>query len=134
MSSTLSICRPMPPALHVLLVEDSDLIRSILRELLGCLGGCQVVAEEVTAAGAIAGFRKLRPEVVLLDLELKTGTGLDVLHEIGPELGKTRVLVVTDYVDEALRERSMAYGASDFYDKSRDMSRLLSDLAAMAAR
>lgn len=134
MSSTLSFRRPTPPALHVPLVGDSDLIRSILRELLGRLGGCQVVGEDVTAAGSITGFRKLRLEVALLDLELKTGTGLDMLHEIGPEPGKTRVFVVTDYVDEAFRERSMAYGASDFYDKSRDMSRLLSDLAAMAAR
>lgn len=73
MSLTLSIRRPTPPALHVLVVEDSGLIRSILRELPGGSGGCEVVGEEVTAAGAITGFRKPLPEVVLFDLKRKTG-------------------------------------------------------------
>lgn len=135
MPLTLSVEPSRPSELRVLLVEDSALIRRILCKLLDRLDGCKVVGETTTAEGAIASFRALRPDVVLLDLELESGTGFDVLREIGPELatGMTRVFVITNYVEDVFRERCMTSGAHGFYDKSRELGRLLSDLESAMA-
>jgi DNA-binding NarL/FixJ family response regulator len=98
---------------RVLVVDDSAAVRArivgLLRE-----AGLDVVGEADTAARGLALARSLRPDAVVLDLELPDGCGLQILPAL-----KTQVTVVAVLTNAAhARTRSLALGADHFFDKS----------------
>ena len=118
---------------HVLLVEDSVLVTDALRTLLDAMGHRVTVAHDV--AGAIAACDTEVPDVMLLDLSLPDGSGLDVLAEVRRR-GRTPAVVtaMTGHDDPATRQRCLDAGCGMVLVKpvaSRELLRLL-DLWAAA--
>jgi CheY-like chemotaxis protein len=76
----------------------------------------------------------MRPDIVVLDLQLKGGSGTNVIRAVrsAPELAATRVLVASNYVSEALREGCLALGADAYYDKVKDLAKLAAMIAELA--
>ena len=93
---------------RVLLVDDSEVVRMGLRALLETEPAIKIVGEADGVASAVAACERQRPDVVLLDLRLRDGTGLDVCRRIAQRQPETRILVLTSVdadatVDEAIR-------------------------------
>jgi DNA-binding NarL/FixJ family response regulator len=109
-------------ALRVLLVEDSRMLAERLRELLDTLDNVEVVATAVDETGAVAAARELHPDVIVLDLQLKEGTGFGVLQR----LGKSRpiVIVFTNYMLPEYQRLANSLGVEHFLNKSVDYERL----------
>ncbi|MFZ2059691.1 MAG: response regulator [Candidatus Binatus sp.] len=83
-------------AVRVLIADSSGISRDIMRNHLEC-GGCQVVAETETVAQTIDLFRTTRPDVVTLDIGLRSERGLDVLslfRMIRRESPETSIVIV----------------------------------------
>ena len=119
--------------LHVFLVEDSPIIRERLTESLSTPGRIEVVGHADTEHGAVAALRRGSWDVLVLDLQLKQGTGLGVLRALGagkPEGAK--VIVLTNYAIPQFRDRSVALGADYFFDKTREYYRVKSVLEELA--
>ena len=120
--------------LQVFLVEDSPIIRERLTESLSTPGRIEVVGYADTEHGAVAALRGADWDVLVLDLQLKQGTGLGVLKALGAFKPKgAKVIVLTNYAIPQFRERSVALGADFFFDKTREYYRVKSVLEELAA-
>lgn len=129
---------PPSPALarplRVAIVEDSPLIRTHLDEALGELPNV-VVAGHAESEGAARAL--LAPgdwDLVILDLQLQKGNGLNVLRSLQavPAHKRGHVAVFTNYAFPQYRDRSLALGADYFFDKARDLPRVLDLVATLA--
>jgi DNA-binding NarL/FixJ family response regulator len=112
------------PTTRVFVVEDSELIRECLFSMLADMSGVEVAGYAETAAAAIDGVLAARPDVVVLDLKLKAGSGIDVLRTIKRRLEEVPVIVLTNYATEADRERCLQAGAEHFLDKTNEFEQL----------
>ena len=120
--------------LHVFLVEDSPIIRERLTESLSTPGRIEVVGHADTEHGAVAALKSTDWDVLVLDLQLKQGTGLGVLKALaGAKPAGAKVIVLTNYAIPQFRDRSVALGADFFFDKSREYYRVKSVLEDLAA-
>jgi two-component system, OmpR family, response regulator len=119
------------PGLGVLLVEDSPRIAERLRELLMQTSGVRVLATVVDEPSAIQALRDLPVDLLILDLQLKIGTGFGVLESIGAERPTT--VVMTNYALPQYRERAKQLGVEYFLNKEKDFERLPEILADIQA-
>jgi two-component system OmpR family response regulator len=110
--------------LKVLLVEDSSVLTERMAEALCQFPEIDLVGTADSEHPALLEIRRRRVDVVLLDLQLKQGTGFGVLRAIGSMQSKPCVVVLTNH-DTAEHERNaVALGANCFLDKARDFQRL----------
>ena len=123
------------PKLRVVIVEDSAIIRARLAESLLEIPNVEIVGQVETEGDALAVLRQPQWDVAVLDLQLKTGTGLGVLKGLGsaPRPRNAKIIVFTNYAFPQYRERSIALGADFFFDKSREFHRVREVLAGMAS-
>jgi DNA-binding NarL/FixJ family response regulator len=121
------------PLLRVFLVEDSPIIRDRLTESLSVPGRIEIVGHADTEQSAVEALSGAEWDALVLDLQLKQGTGLGVLKAIAAARPPgSKVIVLTNYAIPQFRERSVALGADFFFDKSREYYRVRSVLEEMA--
>src|ERR1051325_10879543 len=96
---------------RVFIVEDSPLVRDRLVEVLGSLSYVKFVGHAGAVRDALEWIPLARPHVVLLDLGLPDGSGLDVLKGIQIMKPAPIAAVLTNYATPTLRERCLAAGA-----------------------
>jgi len=111
-------------ALKVLLVEDSPLLSDRLLELLGDVPGVRTLPSVSTESGALTAIAELSPDVVVLDLRLKEGTGFGVLRGLKRLEHAPTVVILTNYALPQYRVQAEAYGVRYFLDKARDFDQL----------
>jgi len=124
------------PSIRVLLVDDSALVREGIRAVLafhGAAQGIEVIGEAATLAEAVQQARLLQPDVVLLDIRLPDGSGLEACRQILRDRPETRVLVLTSYDDEALVYDAVISGAQGYLMKEIDPQALVQALVDAAA-
>jgi len=110
--------------LKVLLVEDSSVLVQRLAETLHQFREIDLIATTDSEDEALLEIRRHRVDVVLLDLQLRQGSGFGVLRAIDSMQRRPCVIVLTNH-DSAEHERSaVALGAKLFLDKARDFQRL----------
>jgi len=101
-------------SIRVLIVEDHNVVRQGLAALLNVAGGLEVVGEAADGVEAIAQFRKLQPDITLVDLRLPRMSGVDVIERIRMETPQARFIVLTTYdgdedIYSALKAGARAY-------------------------
>ena len=100
--------------LSLLIVDDHEVVRQGLSALLGRRPEFQVVAEAGTVAEAVAAARKFRPDLVVMDVRLPDGSGIEACREIRAEFPETRVVMLTSYPDEDAVLSAIIAGASGY--------------------
>ena len=125
-----------PDALRVVVVEDSRIIRERLGALLADIPNLATVGYATTEDEALAILRQGEWEIVILDLQLKEGTGLRVLEELGKTIRReeTTIIVFSNFDFPQYRSRAIALGADFFFDKSSEFRRLHEVLTSLAGR
>jgi two-component system response regulator DevR len=102
------------PVLRLLVVDDHEVVRQGLVSLLARRDGFQVVAEAGTVAEAIEAARRFQPDIVVMDVRLPDGSGVEACREIRSELPETRVVMLTSYPDEEAVLSAIVAGASGY--------------------
>jgi two-component system response regulator DevR len=100
--------------LTLLIVDDHEVVRQGLAALLGRRAEFHVVAEAGTVAEAVAAARKFRPNLVIMDVRLPDGSGIEACREIRAEMPETRVVMLTSYPDEDAVLSAIIAGASGY--------------------
>ncbi|MEP6941296.1 MAG: response regulator transcription factor [Betaproteobacteria bacterium] len=100
--------------ISLMLVDDHEVVRVGLRTLFMQTNEVHVVAEASSVAEAIAQAAKHHPDVILMDLRLSDGTGVDACREILSANPKTRVLFLTSYSDEDAVMSTILAGAAGY--------------------
>lgn len=120
--------------LSVVLVEDSEIIRERLAEMLEGEPDVCVIGQYGDAAAAIDGIRGGDPHVVLLDIRLSAGDGMQVMRFVAEECPHVKVIVLTNYAEPQYRRRFLAAGALEVLDKSNEFLRVPILLREIAER
>jgi len=110
--------------IKVFITDDSLIVREHLVTLLDELAGVEIVGQAGNVAEAISGIRKLQPDVVILDIRLPDGSGIDVLQTIKQDQPAPMVIILTNYPYSGYRQRCLNAGADFFLDKSTEFDQI----------
>jgi DNA-binding NarL/FixJ family response regulator len=111
----------------------------MLTELLAAPGRVEVVGVGDTESGTIDSIRAMRPDVVVLDLQLKAGSGVNVIRAVRQmdDLRGVRLMVTSNHVSPQMRNGCLELGADDYFDKVKELGKLtarINELADARAR
>ena len=118
--------------IRVMLVDDHEIVRQGLRSLLERREHVQVVAEAGTVAEAVEAGIRLRPDVIVMDVRLPDGTGIEACREIRSECPDTRVLMLTSYADDEAVYAAIVAGAAGYLLKQTRGREVVSAIEAVA--
>ena len=112
---------------RVFILDDSPQITEMLSELFSDPGYVDVVGCHDSAITAIEEMGRLHPDVVILDLQLKDGSGFDVLKAMRllPHLKDSVIILFTNHASRELHSHALALGANFSLDKSKDHAKIL---------
>jgi two-component system response regulator DevR len=119
--------------LRVLVVDDHEIVRQGLVALLDRREGFRVVAEAGSVAESVEAVRRHRPDLVVMDVRLPDGSGIEACRDIRAEFPETRVVMLTSYPDEEAVLSAIIAGASGYLLKqirARDLVAALETVGA----
>lgn len=119
------------PRIPLLLVDDHAIWRAAVRSML-VPTEFEVVGEAASGVEAIAAVRELRPQIMLLDIHMAGGDGLDALQAMKAELPQMAVVMLTSYDNPAFVARAVVGGAAGYLLKGISFPELLAALRAVA--
>jgi DNA-binding NarL/FixJ family response regulator len=117
---------------QVLIVDDNAQLRHLMYALLQSDGRFEVVGEAADGAEALRLIDDLAPELMLLDLSMPGMDGIEVLERMNDREHAPSTVVLSGYLDDALREQVLAAGAALCLEKGVDFTELTDRLAAAA--
>ena len=109
----------------VMVLDDHEVVRRGICDIIDRADGFTVVAEAANVAQGVRRAVAVRPQVILSDLRLPDGTGLDVVAAVRQQLPETRVVVLTSYDDDEARAAARAAGADVFLAKTAGSAEVL---------
>lgn len=119
--------------IRVAFADDHPLYRDALRELLASVPAIDLVGEAADGADAVELVRALDPDVLLLDLEMPAGGGLEALRRIQALGRHTAVVVLTMHEDDASLSGAIRAGARGYLPKTADRGELATTITLCAA-
>jgi DNA-binding NarL/FixJ family response regulator len=117
--------------LRLLVVDDHEVVRQGLVAMLARREAFQVVAEAGTAAEAVAMAARHEPDLVVMDVRLPDGSGIEACRDIRAERPETRVVMLTSYPDEEAVLSAIVAGASGYLLKETRARDLVAALEAV---
>ena len=100
--------------LRVMIVDDHEVVRNGVKALLEEAGGMSVAGEASTVREAVERAEWARPDVVVMDVRLADGSGIEATREIRAKLPKTQVLMLTTFADDEALFASIMAGAAGY--------------------
>jgi len=118
---------------RVLLVEDSEVLAARIGELIRRLPGVTLLGTVSTEAEALQSIVEESPQVLILDLHLRIGSGFGVLRSLAQRgAARPKIIVLTGFDLPEYRRQAEAFGVDAFLNKSRDYHRLSGLLSGFA--
>ena len=118
--------------IRVMLVDDHEIVRQGLKYLLERREHIQVVAEAGTVAEAVAAAAEKQPDVIVMDVRLPDGTGIEACREIRADYPQIRVLMLTSYADDEAVYSAIIAGAAGYLLKQTRGRELVSAIESVA--
>ena len=120
--------------LRVFIADDSPPVAEMLTELLAAPGRIEVVGVGETETAAIDSIRAMKPDVVVLDLQLKGGSGVNVIRAVRQmdELREVRLMVTSNHVSPQMRSGCLELGADAYFDKVKELGQLTARINELA--
>jgi two-component system response regulator DevR len=122
----------MSEPVRVLIVDDHDVVREGLRALIQKRAGLALVGEADSVATAVKEARRSEPDVVIMDVRLPDGSGIEACREIRARRPRTSVLMLTSYADDEAVLASIMAGASGYLLKQTRSQALIDAIQRVA--
>jgi len=121
--------------LKTFIVEDSPVIRENLIATLEELVPVEVIGTAEDEDGALQWLRRpdTKLDLLIIDIFLKSGSGLGVLRDARPSLPQTKLVVLSNYATPDMRRRCLDLGADKVFDKSNEIDALILYCARLAS-
>jgi DNA-binding NarL/FixJ family response regulator len=114
--------------MKILIVDDSAIVRERLTAMLSKITEAENICYAEDVPKAISSVRNLNPEVVILDIRVPGGSGIDVLREIEKINQPPIVIVLINYPYPQYRRKCLDAGADFFFDKSTEFNKVFKAL------
>jgi len=108
----------IPPLIRILCVDDHPVVRQGIAGLVGLHADMELVAEAANGREAIEQFRRHRPDITLMDLQMPEVGGLEAINAIRGEFPEARIIVLTTYTGDVQALRALKAGARAYLLKS----------------
>lgn len=118
--------------IRLLLVDDHEVVRVGLKTVLAQQGRITVVGESSTTEAAVSDAARLKPDVILLDVRLPDGSGVDACREILASNPQVRIIFLTSYADDDSVLAAVLAGAHGYVLKEIDSAALLRAIHSVA--
>ena len=118
--------------IRLLLVDDHEMVRVGLRTVSHNNQGITVVGEAGSKAGAVQAVKRLKPDIVLMDVRLPDGSGVEVSRDILAEHPTTRIIFLTSYADDDSILAAVLAGAHGYVLKNIDSDLLIRSIRAVS--
>ena len=116
---------------RILIVDDSRIVRERLFTMISELSNVEVIAEADIAFEAISSIRKLKPDVVVLDISMPGGSGIYVLETLKREMRPPIVIMLTNFANDQYRQKCIQLGVDYFFDKSTEFEKVVEVIAGL---
>jgi len=103
--------------MRTLIVDDDASFRRRIRELLECEHDIEVIGEAADGQEAILKTRRLKPDLVLMDVRMPVMNGIDATRQLKTEMPELKVIILSIFRLQEYREAAIASGASDYLTK-----------------
>ncbi len=100
---------------------------------MNAVGGIDVVGESASYRESISEIQRTRPDVILVDMNIAGGTGIDLLSEIHEQDWTVTKIILSDYSTPPYRNACMTAGADYFFDKAMDYAKLRQVIRGLAS-
>ena len=120
-------------ACRIVVCDDVEDYRALLVMTLTSAGGCTIAGQAANGQEAIDMVRKERPDVLLLDVAMPVMDGLEALPHIRLASPETRVIVLTGFASDRVRERALESGAAAFLEKGARPQDIIAAVRAVRA-
>jgi DNA-binding NarL/FixJ family response regulator len=120
-------------SIKIMIVDDHPVVREGLSRIIVSESGMEVIAEAGTGAEALALYRKLRPDIVLLDMRMPEMTGIQTIEAIRKEFTNARIIVLSTYDLEEDIYQSLQAGARGYILKDSPRNELLASIRRVHA-
>ncbi len=118
--------------IRLLLVDDHEVVRVGLRTVLHNYHGITVVGEAGTKAAAVRAVKRLRPDIVLMDVRLPDGSGVEACRDILASHPTTRIIFLTSYADDESVLAAVLAGAQGYVLKNIDSILLIRSIRTVS--
>lgn len=120
--------------LTVFIADDSQPVTEMLTELISAPGHIEIIGVGETEAGTIEAILRMKPDVVVLDLQLKTGSGANVIRAVRAirELAAIQLVVASNHTSPQLKAGCLELGANGYFDKVKELGELTERLTQLA--
>jgi DNA-binding NarL/FixJ family response regulator len=119
---------------HILIVDDSSVVRRSLRSVLAGAPGCDICGEAVDGCDAIEKARQLRPDLVILDLSMPRMNGLEAARELRHLLPHVPLVMFTNFETAHLRKEAMDAGVNTVVLKTGPVQLLIDSIQSLLKR
>src|SRR6266566_5981769 len=120
------------PDIRVMLVDDHEIVRQGIRALVEAAGGMVVVAEASGVAEAVERAQSTLPDVIVMDVRLTDGSGIEATREIRAARPDTKVIMLTSFADDEALFASIMAGAAGYVLKQVRSNDLVRSIRAVA--
>ena len=117
----------------IFLVDDSEHLVENLTRLIKSVPGLVLSGSVGSVVKAIDIIICNKPDIIILDISLKDGCGIDIIQSIKNKLPGCIIIMFTNHNNEVFKKKSISLGANYFLDKTRDVERLIDILKILAA-
>lgn len=119
---------------RVVIADDSCVIRCRLAQKISKLRGIIVARESDDVQSTLEAIRSVHPNVVILDVQMPGGSGIDVLEQMKKEPSDIVVIMLTNFPLSPLKKKCLELGADYFFDKSTEFDKVSDVLKQLSAR
>ena len=119
--------------IRILIVDDMEPVRQGLRTILQLSEGFEVVGEACDGMEAVRAAESLKPEVVLMDLEMPVLGGLEATRRIKEQQPEMGIVILTIHGNDEVREQAAKAGSDAFIEKEAPTKRLLAAIREVGA-
>jgi DNA-binding NarL/FixJ family response regulator len=110
--------------MKVFIADDSTVLRERLVEMLSDIPGIEIMGYAQDVPEALTSIKKLNPDVVILDIRMPGGSGIDVVQDIKRDKRAPTIIVLTNYPYPQYRKKCLGLGADYFFDKSTEFEKV----------
>jgi DNA-binding NarL/FixJ family response regulator len=110
--------------MKVFIADDSKVLCERLIEMLSDIPGIEIIGHAQDVAESLTSIKKLNPDIVILDIRMPGGSGIDVLQDIKKGRQAPMVIILTNYPYPQYRKKCLGLGADYFFDKSTEFEKV----------
>lgn len=122
-----------PVNLELIIADDSALMRDRLTFMLAEIPGISIVAKAINVEDTVRKINQHHPDILILDLRLLGGSGIDVLKRIKHNPDRPKVMVFTNYPYPQYQQAALEAGADYFFNKSTEFEQLFETIQELCA-